>query len=108
MMHLLLHAAGNVRSRSLRLIQLHDIAILARRLNRKDWENLLDARPSERNLWWAYPPLRLVAQYFPGTIPAYVTVRLEAECPQLLRNIARRRSSPRSPGRISRSKRFGD
>ena len=38
MMHLLLHAAGNIRARALRLIQLHDIALLAERLNAEDWE----------------------------------------------------------------------
>ena len=49
MLHLLLHAAGNMRARALRLIQLHDIALLARRLGSRDWEELLAMRPNGRD-----------------------------------------------------------
>ena len=45
MMHLLLHAAGNMRARALRLIQLHDIARLAQAFGSGDWKELLAARP---------------------------------------------------------------
>ena len=44
MMHLLLHAAGNMRANALRLIQLHDIALLAPRLASQDWEVLVNVR----------------------------------------------------------------
>lgn len=89
MMHLLLHAAGNMRSRALRLIQLHDIALLAARLTRSDWDELLGARPSGQTLWWALPPLSLTARYYPRAIPAFVMIRLEAECQWLLRKTSR-------------------
>src|SRR3984957_7161663 len=54
MLHLLLHAAGNMRARALRLIQLHDIALLAARFVAADWRELLAMRPAGRKLWWAY------------------------------------------------------
>ena len=90
MMHLLLHAAGNIRAHALRLIQLHDIARLAARLSPADWEELLTARPGDRALWWAGVPLMLTARYFPNTIPTFVTARAHEDCPWVLRKIASR------------------
>jgi hypothetical protein len=89
MMHLLLHAAGNIRAHALRLIQLHDIARLAGTFAASDWEELLSARPSGRGLWWAVPPLALVERYFPATIPQSVIERVSMECPWLLRKVVR-------------------
>jgi hypothetical protein len=90
MMHLLLHAAGNMRARALRLIQLHDIALLAARFGPGDWEELLTARPDGRTSWWALAPLTLTARYYAGTIPADLFARLDPECPWLLARLARR------------------
>ncbi|HWX33482.1 MAG TPA: nucleotidyltransferase family protein [Steroidobacteraceae bacterium] len=90
MMHLLLHAAGNIRARALRLIQLHDIALLAARFSPDDWEELLAWHPDGRTLWWALAPLRLTARYYPATIPLGLFARLGMECPWLLGRIARR------------------
>jgi hypothetical protein len=87
MTHLLLHAAGNIRSRALRLIHLHDIAALAARLSREDWQGALNEPAS---CWWAYPPLALTARYFPSFIPADVQSRASAACPPRLRRIAQR------------------
>src|SRR6202040_324271 len=70
MMHLLLHAAGNIRARALRLIQLHDIALLAARFVPSDWEELLATQPEGQSLWWALPPLMLTASYYPARIPS--------------------------------------
>lgn len=89
MMHLLLHAAGNMRARALRLIQLHDISLLAARFASDDWEDLIATRPDGRALWWAWAPLMLVARYYPGTIPSNLLGRLSSECPWLLRVLAR-------------------
>ena len=72
MMHLLLHAAGNMRSLALRLIQVHDIALLAGRFRPCDWDELLTARPHGRALWWAVPPLMLTARYYPEIGRAHV------------------------------------
>jgi hypothetical protein len=90
MMHLLLHAAGNIRARALRLIQLHDMALLAARFGPGDWEELLAMRPGGSNIWWALAPLILTAQYYPGTIPPTILPRLDIDCPWLLRTLARR------------------
>jgi hypothetical protein len=88
MTHLLLHAAGNMRARALRLIQLHDIALLARRFGPADWEELLSIRPDGRAVWWALPPLRLAAHYYPATVPSALFARLRPECPWLLGRLA--------------------
>jgi hypothetical protein len=90
MMHLLLHAAGNMRARALRLIQLHDIALLAARFVQRDWEELLNLRPDDCAIWWALPPLMLTARYYPMTIPPDVLQPLSMECPWLLTKRARR------------------
>jgi hypothetical protein len=90
MMHLLLHAAGNMRARALRLIQLHDIALIATRFTSNDWRELLALRTQEGSLWWGLPPLVLTARYFPVEIPADLLVPLNSECPWLLRMVARR------------------
>ena len=61
MLHLLLHAAGAIVLRTLRLVQLHDMALLSRRMSDVDWEELLRQAASARcGLWWAYAPLRLL------------------------------------------------
>jgi hypothetical protein len=85
MMHLLLHAAGNMRARALRLIQLHDIAHLATRFVADDWEDLIAMRPNGHTLWWAWAPLMLTTRYYPKSIPADLLARLRLECPWLLR-----------------------
>jgi hypothetical protein len=91
MMHLLLHAAGNMRANALRHIQLHDIALLAARFGARDWDELSAARPNGRVAWWAVPPLILTARYYPAAIPASAVDRLCKECPRLLARAARRR-----------------
>jgi predicted nucleotidyltransferase len=83
MTHLLLHAAGNLRVKSLRQVQLHDIALLAPTLDAADWRRLLE--PGSWGLWWMLPPLRLIARYYPGTIPAAVIQDVQAAAGSLLR-----------------------
>jgi Uncharacterised nucleotidyltransferase len=91
MLHLLLHAAGNMRARALRLIQLHDIALLAARFVPADWEQLLAMRPDGRKLWWAFAPLLLAARYYPTAFPPDFPVQRDFECPWLLVRSTRRR-----------------
>lgn len=88
MSHLLLHAAGNICSRSLRLMHLNDISLLATRMVARDWNELWGAG-GEDAPWWALPPLRLVARYYRHAIPKAVLVRLEHDCPPLLRTVSR-------------------
>lgn len=89
MNHLLLHAAGNLCGRSLRLLHLHDIALLAARMTPMEWD-VLWADDGGGAPWWALPPLRLVARYYPHAIPPTVLARLQRECPPLLRGVSRR------------------
>jgi hypothetical protein len=90
MAHLLLHAAGNIRARALRLVQLHDIALLSRRLAIGDWDELVNAHLSDQAIWWAVAPLLLTSRYYPDSIPPFVVAGLEGECPRFLLKIARR------------------
>jgi hypothetical protein len=86
--HLLLHAAGNMCGHSLRLIHLHDIALLARSLQPEEWMFLWRGGAC----WWAVPPLQMVARYYRGAIPDVVLATLARDCPLLLRSVSRRRT----------------
>jgi hypothetical protein len=88
MSHLLLHAAGNICGRSLRLLHLNDISLLATRMLASDWDVLWDEQAADAP-WWALPPLRLVARYYRNAIPAAVLARIERNCPTVLRTISR-------------------
>jgi hypothetical protein len=96
MAHLLLHASGGIAYRTLRLMHLHDIALLSRRLTPQDWQQLVDWRP-----WWAWPPLVLVERYYRGAVPRPVMASVRASCPPLLRRTcARQRVSDVSLSRL--------
>jgi hypothetical protein len=91
MSHLLLHAAGNMRLRGLRLLHLHDVALLAQQMNSSDWEAAFcDARGQPT--WWASPLLTLMARYYPVAVPQQIVARAECACPWLLSRICRRQS----------------
>jgi hypothetical protein len=85
-LHLVLHAAGNVKAHALRQIQLHDIAALSSRLTGPEWEALLTLARRGDPLWWAYPPVSLAVRYHPCAIPPDVMRALRRACPLLLRN----------------------
>jgi hypothetical protein len=96
MAHLLLHAGNSMACRTLRLVQLHDIAPLARRLTLQDWQQLLEGRP-----WWVGPPLGLAERYYGASGPQVVTAALGACCPAILRRTgARQRLSEVSLSRL--------
>ncbi|HET9820068.1 MAG TPA: nucleotidyltransferase family protein [Rhodanobacteraceae bacterium] len=86
--HLLLHAAGNMCGRSLRLMHLHDIALLARSMQPEEWIFLWRGRAC----WWALPPLQMVARHYQDAIPDTVLATLARDCPPLLRAVSRRRT----------------
>jgi hypothetical protein len=90
--HVLVHAAGSMTHRGLRLIQLCDIARLARKMTDADWEDLVRLHGHDRRFWWAAPPLMLTARYFRNTVPADVLARLARGCPWVLRQVTRRRN----------------
>lgn len=96
LIHLLLHAAGALSGRALRLVQLHDIGRLARSMTDSEWKQLfreaertVDA--GERGLWWAFPPLKLAARYCPG-VPDPVLARAASHCHWLLKHVYQRKT----------------
>lgn len=90
MAHLLLHAAGGMKTKSLRILHLCDIARLARLLTVDDWERVVSIRAGGRLPWWAFPPLLLTSRYFPLAIPPRILAGFESACPAFLRWVARR------------------
>src|SRR3546814_579332 len=93
--HLLLHAAGNTCNRSLRLMHLHDIALLSTRMSVGDWIALGECDDGGAP-WWALPPLAMVDRYYPGAIPADVLAGLSRQCPLLLRLFSRSQTMTRA------------
>src|SRR6185437_15912947 len=57
MTHLLIHAAGAMAYRALRLLHLHDIALVAARMTGSDWDELAKRDGTAHKPWWALPPL---------------------------------------------------
>jgi len=92
MVHLLLHSAGSMAFQSLRLLQLHDLALLADRMTVADWDELVQPRPARRALWWALPPLQLMSRYYGTRAPERVLGLLKAQCPWHLRQAMRGRT----------------
>ena len=92
MLHLLLHSAGSMALQSLRLLHLHDLALLAARMTAADWDELIRRRSGRRALWWALPPLQLMSHYYATRVPERVLGLLEAQCPWHLRQAMRGRT----------------
>jgi hypothetical protein len=91
MIHLLIHAAGSMASRSLRLLHLHDIALVCSRMADSDWHELVAQGENMNRPWWALPPLKLTARYYPDAVPADVLAALSNHCPWTLRHVLRHR-----------------
>ncbi|MDB6046694.1 MAG: hypothetical protein JWM63_5245 [Gammaproteobacteria bacterium] len=92
MLHLIQHAAGAMVVRTLRMLQLHDLALLAERMSGEDWNEVLRQGTGACGPWWALPPLRLVTRYYPGAIPSAVLTALTRGCPSSLRRVTERQS----------------
>ena len=90
MLHLLLHAAAAMAPRTLRVVQLHDLALLVPRMTAADWEAFLEFRAAGP-LWWASPPLELMLHYYGSPVPPHVRARLRSDCPGHLRRLHRKR-----------------
>jgi hypothetical protein len=88
MMHLLLHASGAIVFRVLRIVQIHDLALLCSRMNPADWSEVAQYA-ERRELWWALAPLQLVQRYY-GCVPVQLLGSVEASCSRGLRRACRR------------------
>jgi hypothetical protein len=91
MIHLLTHAASNMCFNFIRLLHLHDIALLSHRMQKSDWDGVFGA-PDEPARWWVSPPLMLTARYYVSSIPADVVARAHSDCSWLLRQLGRSRT----------------
>lgn len=90
--HLLLHAAGAMALKSIRLLHLHDISRLSASMVDADWDEFLMSEATrEAPLWWAFPPLVLTARYY-SSIPQRVLGVTASVCPWLLKEICRRKT----------------
>lgn len=92
MRHLLLHAAGAMAFQSLRILQLHDIALLAGRMSDADWKEIAGSSPAHARPWWAYPPLELTSRYYDAVMPASVLAALKDDCRFVLRALGAKKS----------------
>lgn len=63
MAHLLLHAAGAMINRTLRILHLQDIALLGAQMSDADWQELQHYNGPVGDDWWPAPPLQLTARY---------------------------------------------
>jgi len=88
--HLLLHTAGDMAAKSARLVHLHDVALIGRRMTAADWDELVQPCSSGSRLWWTLPPLWLTLRYYDLSVPAHVLRAIESDCPWVLRRLARR------------------
>jgi hypothetical protein len=88
--HLLIHAASAMAYRSLRLLHLHDIGLVASRMSDSDWDELLAHGRNAGGPWWAMPPLQLTARYYDTTVPKDVLTALADRCQWTLRRAAHR------------------
>jgi hypothetical protein len=89
MAHLLLHAAGAIAQRTLRLVQLHDLALLAARMSAADWTELAGPIARQCGLWWALPPVLLLQRYYGPLVPAEVVAAATVGCRWPLRQSSR-------------------
>jgi hypothetical protein len=82
--HVALHTCGNMRANAMRFLQIHDCALLARRMGPNDWAELMGPDP-RLSAWWLYPALSLAERYVPGSVPANVLAGFAVLCPRRLR-----------------------
>jgi len=92
MIHLLLHAAGSIAVRTLRMLQLTDLALLSSRMTDSDWKEVFALGLCVPRLWWAYPPLELASRYYPSSIPTRVLTALAGGCSYWVGRAAKRAS----------------
>jgi hypothetical protein len=85
--HLAVHASSDAIARRLRLLHLHDIALVAAQVGRAGWEQIARAAQARREERLVYPALLLASRYYP-IIPADVLATLRAGVPlALLRHL---------------------
>jgi hypothetical protein len=92
LMHLVLHAAGAMASRELRLLHLHDLALVCARMSGEDWQEVLHQGPDGHGPWWLLPPLRMASRYYPRILPTSILLHLQQSCPPWLSRLTARQT----------------
>lgn len=83
--HLLIHASHDLVVHQARLIQFYDMSLVIPRLERSDWEKLLQAAARRGTARWLYAPLRLMERYLGCSAPPEVMAKLRQDTPARLR-----------------------
>jgi Uncharacterised nucleotidyltransferase len=81
--HLAVHASSDTIARRVRLLHLHDIALVARTLNDQDWRQILAWVDQQREQRLIYPALAFTSRYYP-VVPAATLRELRAGMPPAL------------------------
>ena len=81
--HLVVHAVSDMIARRVRLLHLHDIALVAARVDQRGWEQLVESAQARREERYLYPALQLASGYF-GVVPADVLAVLRPGVPPAL------------------------
>jgi len=93
LMHLVLHAAGSMTCGEVRLMHLHDLALVCGRMQPEDWQTILrQGERGNRAPWWFLPPLQLASRYYANIVPGAVLSELQNSCPARLRRFIASRS----------------
>jgi len=83
--HLAVHASSDAIARRIRLLHLHDLALVAQALDAADWERILGWAHAQREQRLIYPALAFVGRYYQA-VPEAVLHELRAGMsPALLR-----------------------
>lgn len=78
--HLAVHASSDAIARRLRLLHLHDIALVAGAVDRAGWERIVAGAQARREERMVYPALLLCSRSYPA-IPGWALAALRAGVP---------------------------
>jgi hypothetical protein len=81
--HLAVHASSDTIARRVRLLHLHDIALVARHVDERGWQQILAWAGEQREQRLIYPALAFTSRYYP-VVPAAVLRELRAGVPRAL------------------------
>ena len=82
--HLAIHASSDMIARRLRLLQLHDIALVAPAVDRAGWEGILSGAQARGEERLVYPVLALTQRYYSAVVPDDLLLALRAGVPSAL------------------------
>jgi hypothetical protein len=82
--HLVVHASADTIARRLRLLHLHDIALVAAAVDPAGWERIVAGAQARREERLVYPALALARRYYP-VVPEEVLTALRPGVPFALR-----------------------